>query len=131
QYLKLNPSYGYSKLEGFAKRAVDSFEYSQFIPETGVYNKIKRDAEIVDDLEAYMAANKPAFAPFGKLDASAMDKNVASLKRMKEYTESHGASFRLITGATSEQELKSYDLESLKKYWKSIAEITDFWDFSG
>lgn len=130
-YLKLNPSYGYSKLEGYAKRAVDSFEYSQFIPETGVYNKVKRDAEKVDDLEAYMQANKAAFAPFGKLEASALDKNVEALARMKAYAESHGATFRLITGATSEQELLSYDMEDLKEYWAKLAEVTDFWDFSG
>lgn len=130
-YLKLNPSYGYSKLEGYAKRAVDSFEYSQFIPETGVYNKVKRDAEKVDDLEAYMQANKAAFAPFGKLEASALDKNVDALARMKAYAESHGATFRLITGATSEQELLSYDMEDLKEYWTKLAEVTEFWDFSG
>ncbi|REK77068.1 polysaccharide deacetylase family protein [Paenibacillus paeoniae] len=130
-YLKLNPSYGYDKLQGYAKRAVDSFEYSQFIPETGVYNKVKRDAEKVDDLEAYMQANKAAFAPFGKLEASALDKNVEALARMKAYAESHGATFRLITGATSEQELLSYDMEDLKEYWTKLAEVTDFWDFSG
>lgn len=130
-YLKLNPTYAYRKLEGYAKRAVDSFEYSQFIPETGVYNKVKRDAEPVDNLEAYMAANKEAFAPFGKLEAVALDQNVESLRRMKEYTEAHGATFRLITGATSEQELLSYDMEALKTYWAKLADVTDFWDFSG
>lgn len=130
-YLKLNPAYGYEKLEGFAKRSIDSFEYSQFIPETGVYNKVKRDAEQVDDLEAYMAANQAAFAPFGKLEAAVLDKNVDALKRMKEYTESRGISFRLITGATSVQELRSYDLSDLKQYWKKLAGVTDFWDFSG
>ncbi|GKU79212.1 polysaccharide deacetylase family protein [Paenibacillus sp. L3-i20] len=130
-YLKLNPSYGYSKLEGYFKRAADPFQYSQFIPETGVYNKVKRDAEKVDDLEAYMAANKTAFAPFGKLDADALDKNVEALKRMKAYTEANGATFRLVTGATSDQELLSYDMESLKQYWTKLAGVTDFWDFSG
>ncbi|RIE04423.1 polysaccharide deacetylase family protein [Cohnella faecalis] len=131
KYLKLNPSYGYTKLEGLAKRGIDPFEYSQFIPETGVYNKVKRDAEKVDDLEAFMAANKEAFAPFGKLEATALDKNVEAIKRMKEYTESHGITFRMIAGATSEQELKSYDMSALKRYWAKIANVTDFWDFSG
>lgn len=130
-YLKLNPAYGYTKLEGYAKRSVDSFAYAQFVPETGVYNKIKRDAEPVDDLEAYMSVNQAAFAPFGKLEAVALDKNVAALKRMKEYTEASGATFRLITGATSEQEMLSYDMEALKTYWAKLAEVTDFWDFSG
>jgi peptidoglycan/xylan/chitin deacetylase (PgdA/CDA1 family) len=130
-YLKLNPTYGYSKLEGYAQRSVDPFQYSQFIPETGVYNKIKRDAEPVDNLETYMTANAAAFAPFGKLEAVALDKNVESLKRMKAYTEEHGATFRLITGATADQELLSYDMEELKTYWTKIAEVTDFWDFSG
>ncbi|MFC4779120.1 polysaccharide deacetylase family protein [Paenibacillus sp. GCM10023252] len=131
KYLTLNPTYGYTKLEGLGKHAVDSFEYSQFIPETGVYNKVKRDAEKIDDLEDYMARNKAAFAPFGKLEATALDKNVASLARMKAYTESRGVTFRLISGATSVQELQSYKPEALKEYWRKIAEVTDFWDFSG
>ncbi|MBH5317699.1 polysaccharide deacetylase family protein [Paenibacillus sp. GSMTC-2017] len=130
-YLKLNPSYGYSKLEGYFKKAIDPFEYSQFIPETGVYNKVKRDAEKVDVLEDYMLANKAAFAPFGKLEAVALDRNVEALKRMKEYAEANGATFRLITGATSDQELLSYDMDSLKQYWTKLANVTDFWDFSG
>ncbi|MFD0587103.1 polysaccharide deacetylase family protein [Paenibacillus sp. GCM10027627] len=130
-YLKLNPSYSYDKLEGLAKRSVDSFEYSQFVPETGVYNKVKRDAEKIDNLEAYMEANKAAFAPFGKLEAVALDKNVEALKRIKEYAENNGATFRLITGATSQQELQSYDMNALKEYWAKIAEVTDFWDFTG
>lgn len=130
-YLKLNPAYGYAKLEAYAKEAAGSFEFSTFIPESGVYNKVRRDAEAVDDLEVFMAANQQAFAPFGKLEAVALDKNVASLKRMKEYAEAGGATFRLITGATSEQELKSYDSAKLKEYWGKLAEVTDFWDFSG
>ncbi|MEK3881273.1 polysaccharide deacetylase family protein [Paenibacillus sp. PL2-23] len=130
-YLKLNPVYSYRKLEGFAKRAIDSFEYAQFIPETGVYNKVKRDAESVDNLESYMAANREAFAPFGRLEATAMDQNVEALARMKAYAEANGATFRLITGATSEQELRSYNLDDLKTYWRKLASVTDFWDFSG
>ncbi|MHA7963287.1 polysaccharide deacetylase family protein [Paenibacillus sp. CAU 1782] len=130
-YLKLNPSYSYAKLEGYAKRAADPFQFATFIPETGVYNKVRRDAEPVDDREAFMAANSTAFAPFGKLEAVALDKNVQSLKRIKDYVESRGATFRLITGATSEQEMKSYDLAKLKEYWVKLADVTDFWDFTG
>lgn len=131
KYLLLNPSYGYDKLQGLAERQIDSFEYAQFIPENGVYNKVKRDAEDVNNLGQYMDRNKAAFAPFGKMEPIALDNNVESLKRMKQYCDERGISFRLITGATSEQELKSYNLDDLKKYWVKIAEVTDFWDFSG
>ncbi len=131
KYLLLNPSYGYKKLQGLAERKIDSFQYAQFIPETGVYNKVKRDAEEVDNLGKYMAANSAAFKPFGKLDAVALDKNIEALKRMKKYCDERDIHFDLITGATSTQEMKSYNMDDLKTYWSKIAEITDFWDFSG
>ncbi|MFD0958991.1 polysaccharide deacetylase family protein [Paenibacillus chungangensis] len=130
-YLKLNPSYGYAKLEGYAKRLADDFAYSQFVPETGVYNKVKRDAEPVDNLEAFVNANREAFKPFGRLEAVAMEQNVKALEEMKQYAESRGTTFLLITGATYEQELLSYNMDDLKTYWSMIAEVTDFWDFSG
>lgn len=131
KYLTLNPSYGYSKLEGYAKRAVNPYEYSVFIPENGVYNKVRRDAEKIDNLDQFMA-NNPAFSQsLGKVDAAAVDKNVAALKRMKEYCDERNIDFKLITGATYSSELESYNLEELKDYWAKLAEVTDFWDFSG
>ncbi len=130
-YLTLSPKYAYEKLEGFARRAINEMEYGQFLPETGVYNKIKRDAENLDDLEQFWADNPSFHLPMGKLEATAMADNVAALARMKAYCEERDISFLLITGATYEGELKSYNLDDLKQYWHMIAEVTKFWDFSG
>ncbi|WP_337104017.1 hypothetical protein [Paenibacillus sp. YIM B09110] len=131
KYLTLNPTYGYEKLEGYAKRAIDSFEYSQIIPESGVYNKVRRDAEDLSDLDKYLEVNPQFKAGFGPITSEALDKNVDALRRMKEYCEARNISFRLITGATYQLEMKSYKLDDLKTYWAKIAEVTDFWDFTG
>jgi len=131
EYLFLNPSYGYDKLEGFAKRAIDSFEYSQIIPESGVYNKVRRDAEDLSDLEQYLIDNPQFKYGFGKIETVALDKNVEALKRMKAYCEERNISFMMMTGATYHLEMKSYKLEDLKHYWAKLANVTDFWDFTG
>ncbi|MCX7921326.1 MAG: polysaccharide deacetylase family protein [Clostridia bacterium] len=131
KYLTLNPTYGFTKLEGLAKRAIDSFEYSQIKPEEGVYNKVKRDAEKIDDLEEYLKNNSSFSKPQAKLTAGAMDMNVASLKRMKDYCEKRNITFKFIAGATYQAEMQRYNLEDLKKYWRKLVQVTDFWDFSG
>lgn len=131
KYLMLNPTYGYEKLEGIGKNHIDPAEYSQIVPETGVYNKKERDKEVIKDLDSYMENNPNFEVPIGQIDGMAIDQNVAALKRMKEYVEQHGATFTMIAGATYQSELKKYDRDDLKEYWLKLAEVTDFWDFSG
>lgn len=131
KYLWLNPSYGYDKIQGLAQRKVDPSVYGQIIPETGVYNKAKRDQEEITSIEAFMQNNSNFEVSVGQIESVALEKNVASLKRIKEYVEAHNASFTLITGATYKSELSKYNLDDLKTYWKKIAEVTPFWDFTG
>jgi len=132
KYLTLHPRYGIDKLQGYAERRIDAFAYSQIIPETGVYNKTRRDAENVNDLDAYLAANPQFSEKLYQIPPRAIDENVASLRRMKAFCEERGIDFRVVTGATYYAELERYsDLNALKTYWKKLAEVTDFWDFSG
>lgn len=131
RYLTLHPKYSLSKLEGLARRAVDPDEFTQIKPEDGVYNKVRRDAEELGSIEDFLA-NHPDYAlPIGRLDAYAMHQNVEALRRMKEYCEARGISFTFVAGAASDTEMASYSLEDLMKYWIALAEVTDFWDFSG
>lgn len=131
RYLWLNPSYSYDKLAGLAEKQVDENVYSTFIPETGVYNKTIRDQEDLTNLEQYVENNPNFELPMGQIEAIALDKNVAALDRMKKLAEQNGATFTLITGATYKSELALYQMDDLKKYWKAIANVTDFWDFTG
>lgn len=131
RYLLLNPTYGYEKLEGFGKHQIDSSEYSQFIPETGVYNKEERDQEVIKDVDSFMENNPNFEIPIGQIEGVAIDRNVDALERMKDYAEQHGATFTMITGATYQSELRKYNRDELKEYWMKLAEVTDFWDFSG
>lgn len=132
KYLTLNPTYGFDKLQGLAERRIDDFAYADFIPEIGVYNKVKRDAEHIDDLEVYLA-NNPAFKDdLYKIGTHAIDQNVASLQRMKDYSEANGVNIRVVTGATYDAEIERYSgIEDVKNYWRKLAAVTDFWDFTG
>jgi len=37
----------------------------------------------------------------------------------------------LMTSPVYYKEVQTYDAGQLKKYWKKLADATDFWDFSG
>ncbi|SER70836.1 Polysaccharide deacetylase [Gracilibacillus ureilyticus] len=131
KYLWLNPAYGYEKLEGFGKNSINPMEYSQIIPETGVYNKVERDKENVNNLEEFWKQNPSFNLPMGKTEGIAIDQNVDSLQRMKDFAEEHDVNFTFVTGATYKSELQTYNMDELKEYWRKLAEVTDFWDFSG
>ena len=131
KYLFLNPTYSLDKIQGKAENKIDPMAYSSINVETGVYNKTVRDQEDVTDLDTFWANNPNFELPVAPYSSEAMDKNVATLKRMKEYAEANGATFRVITGATYLTELNRYNLEDVKVYWKKLAEVTDFWDFTG
>lgn len=113
------------------QRQIDSPVYGQIIPETGVYNKVKRDQEEITSIDKFMENNPNFEVSVGQIQSVALDKNVESLKRIKEFAEAHNVHFTLITGATYKSELSKYNLDDLKIYWEKVADVTPFWDFTG
>lgn len=131
KYFFMNPRYSFDKIFAYFEKGYLPNQYDVFIPELGVYNKVKRDIEAISDTETYMM-NNPSFSynP-GTAQMLAMDKAVQSIANTKAYCESRGINYQLIVSPVSDIEFQIYDAESLKTYFTKIAEVTDYWNFSG
>lgn len=131
KFLTLNLKYSFKKLEGLLRRKIDSFEYSQIKPEDGVYNKIRRDAEDLGTLEEFLLKYPEFKNELPKVTGDAIDNNVDALMRMKNYCEERNITFLLITAPTYYKEMDKYNIKDVITYWKKLASVTEFWDFTG
>jgi peptidoglycan/xylan/chitin deacetylase (PgdA/CDA1 family) len=92
---------------------------------------VKQEQEDITGIDEFIENNPNFEASVGQIQSVALDKNVESLKRIKEVAEAHNVNFTFITGATYKSELSKYNLDDLKTYWRKIADVTPFWDFTG
>lgn len=130
RYLTLNPRYGIDKLQ-----SEDSYLPSAsdvFIAGSGLYNKLFRDTEPIGSLSAY----EESYPDFGRTygfngSLAAMEECLAAVGEIKGLCDQLGVSFRLVATPIYCEELRTYRPEDLAAYWERLAEITDFWDFSG
>ncbi|MBR5329710.1 MAG: polysaccharide deacetylase family protein [Firmicutes bacterium] len=134
KYLFANPSYGYQKIvsrfqDGYVQNAGDVF-----MAENGTYDKSRRDAEHISDTASYLSVNQEAFydlSGIGQQPLTNADQCVADIAAIKALCEAKGATFTLIFDLVYDVELATYDVDDLKQYWADVAEVTDYWNFSG
>lgn len=131
KYMTLNLEHTFSKLESYIIRKRDPLASAVFIPETGVYNKSVRDLEDLGDLESYLEKYPEFNAPLWPIHGTHIDDNLSSLSRIVDLLDSKNIAFTFIAAPTHHNEMVRYAPEDIERLWQGIAEITDFWDFTG
>lgn len=132
KYLFANPSYAVDKLVAYGQDSYAPQDFDVFDAATGNYDKRKRDVEAIGDLSTYLAANDNVDTEFGSVNQlAAKEQTLAALAKIKELCDAENINFILIMDPISALELSSYDSGDLQAYWRELAAITDFWDFSG
>lgn len=132
KYLFLHPQYALDKLQAYSQKSYLPGASDVFVPQTGVYNKLVRDTEPIGSLADYMAAYPDFDATYGFNDSlPAMEECLSAIQAVKEACQEQGITFRLIVSPIYYQELLTYEKEDLSLYWQKLAQITDFWDFTG
>ncbi|GED56884.1 polysaccharide deacetylase family protein [Brevibacillus formosus] len=126
EFLMLNPKWGLQKLEEWYKKNTRTVE-----DESTLRSFLVHSSTNTDDLENYLVQNPQFIKPLTNLSTANIDQIVASLKRIKEQCEARGIHLEVVTAPTYYREVDQFGLESLQNYWRRIAQITDFWDFSG
>lgn len=131
-YLFCNPRYGLEKITALWRRGYLVNEDAVYTPETGSYNKQRRDIEPIGSLEAYLekdGGNFPEQQPITELPY--IDACLEAVRSLKARCEEKGVNLIIITAPQYEDDFLSFDREQLSRFWRGLAEITDFWDFSG
>ena len=131
RFLFANPAYGFDKLKNRLADTWLSQPFDVFDEVSGSYDKVRRDAEPIGDLEHYLEAY-PVFAdyPTAAYTMPHADDCVESVGRIAALCRENGVSLTVVTAPVYQDYLAYFDLNEVKAFWRALADVTDFWDFS-
>ncbi len=131
-YLFCNPAYAIDKLEAWFDRSYLVEPEAVYIAETGVYNKQRRDIEPISVMDEYLARDGGDFPGFQEQENMPLiDECMEEVQRLKALCEQNGIQLIVLLAPQYQSEFLAYPLEQRRNFWRALAEVTDFWDFSG
>lgn len=131
QYIFMNPKYSIDKLLALKDNTYLPSQYDVFVPETGSYDKSRRDVESISDLEEYMASNSAFLYDYGPAELEAMMPALKAIEEIKNACEEKDVSFTLVLSPVTDREMSLFPEAQMIEYWREMAKITDYWDFTG
>ena len=130
RYLLANPAYSWDKLSSYFKAGYLPDPSCVYVPETGCYNKTRRDASPINDMTSYLAYEKmytyvePCPMPY-------IDEAIAAIEEIYQLCQANGINFMMVGVPISEKEFASYPRSEVEEFWTRAAQITDFHAFWG
>ena len=102
-----------------------------FDERTGCYDKRVRDAEPIGSAERYLESY-PVFAdyPHQTLSLPYTEQCMQSVAAIKTLCEEAGVNLTVAAGPVYAEYLKNFEPETVAQFYRSLAQITPFWDFS-
>ncbi len=132
-YLFADPRYFVNKLRDKRKDTFFTQDFDVFLPETGSYDKRLRDTEGIGDLNAYVEKEDyrvfqdypREVKPFAKM--MEFKETMAAIKKLCD--ENH-VKLTVVVIPIYKDDFPNYPAKDLDLFYRSLAEITPFWDFS-
>ncbi len=116
------------KENGYLQAAYDCFD-----PDTGAYDKSKRDVEPISDLAEYVTRDDyRIFAAYPRYNynISCLEQCMGSLRAIKELCEERGVSMTIVCPPMYSEYVKYYQHSDLIKFGVELSKIDDYWDFT-
>ena len=131
RFVFANPKYATRKMEQAGKRSYFQTGIDVFDDVTGTYNKTRRDAEAIGDMDSYIEANS-LFAKlwFAPMNLEAIDETVAAVESIIAICAKSGTELTITTMPLIAKNAKAYNSENVLEFYQRISELTGFWDFS-
>ena len=131
RYLFADPRYALAKLNALRTDTILPQTFDVFDERTGCYDKRVRDAEPIGSEERYLESY-PVFADYPRQTLSLpyteqCMQSVAASKTLCEYA---GVNLTVAAGPVYAEYLKNYEPETVAQFYRSLAQVTPFWDFS-
>ncbi len=130
RYLFCNLSYSWDKVISALRAETLPDATHVYDAERGCYNKVRRDATPINDLQSYLALEKMN-TTVSPCTMDYLDEAVESIATVKELCEKKGIRLILVAVPTSAEEWEAYPRAQVEELWRRVAEITDFYSFSG
>ena len=131
RYLFADPRYALAKLKALRTDTILPQTFDVFDGRTGCYDKRVRDAEPIGSAERYLESY-PVFAdyPHQTLSLPYTEQCMQSVAAIRALCEEAGVSLTVAAGPVYAEYLKNYEPETVAQFYRSLAQITPFWDFS-
>ena len=131
RYLFADPRYALAKLNALRTDTILPQTFDVFDERTGCYDKRVRDAEPIGSEERYLESY-PVFAdyPHQTLPLPYTEQCMQSVASIKALCEEAGVSLTVVAGPVYAEYLKNFETETVAQFYRSLAQITSFWDFS-
>ena len=131
RYLFADPRYALAKLKALHTDTILPQTFDVFDERTGCYDKRVRDTEPIGSEERYLESY-PVFAdyPHQTLSLPYTEQCMQSVASIKALCEEAGVSLTVVAGPVYAEYLKNYEPETVAQFYRSLAQITSFWDFS-
>lgn len=131
-YLFCNPAYALDKLSAYRDRGFLQTPDSVYLPETGVYNKQRRDASPINDLASYLSFEPGPFTDkVGAVSLPYIQESVDAIRDIKERCDAAGVNLTVVWSPLSDEELGSYRREEVEELLVGVAQVTGSWNFLG
>ena len=131
RYLFADPRYALAKLNALRTDTILPQTFDVFDERTGCYDKRVRDAEPIGSEERYLESY-PVFAdyPHQTLSLPYTKQCMQSVAAIKNLCEEAGVNLTVAAGPVYAEYLKNYEPETVAQFYRSLAQVTPFWDFS-
>lgn len=131
RYLFADPRYALAKLNALRTDTILPQTFDVFDERTGCYDKRVRDAEPIGSEERYLESY-PVFAdyPHQTLSLPYTEQCMQSVAAINTLCEEAGVNLTVAAGPVYAEYLKNYEPETVAQFYRSLAQVTPFWDFS-
>ena len=131
RYLFADPRYALAKLNALRTDTILPQTFDVFDERTGCYDKRVRDAEPIGSAERYLESY-PVFTdyPHQTLSLPYTEQCMQSVAAIRALCEEAGVSLTVVAGPVYAEYLKNYEPETVAQFYRSLAQVTPFWDFS-
>lgn len=131
RYLFADPRYALAKLNALRTDTILPQTFDVFDERTGCYDKRVRDAEPIGSAERYLESY-PVFAdyPHQMLSLPYTEPCMQSVAAIRAMCEEAGVNLTVVAGPVYAAYLKNYQTEDIAAFYRSLAQVTPFWDFS-
>ena len=135
KYLCISPLDSLQKLDYYRSDGYLQQPYRVFNPQTGAYDKSKRDAEPIGTLADYVSRNAyKVFTAYPQqekhVDAQEMEESLASVRRICELCEKKGIRLLVLCQPNYWEGAAQFSAADQASFRNALAQITDYWDFT-
>ena len=133
RYLTVSPAEGLQKLEQWRKQGYLMDAYRVMLPETGAYDKSRRDVEGIGSLGDYLS--RPAYDAFNHYPQRSyrtvhLEQAMQTVTRIRDLCQEKGVRLLVICQPSYYKDYQRFDPADRPEFYNALAQVTDYWDFT-